>query len=99
MGSICPDLSHIINLGKWKFLKVLKLTKIVALYNKSDPKSVLNCRFISILHTILKVIKKCIANSNDLEKNNLLTESQHGYRPGKSTESASGHFFQYIYLS
>ena len=82
-----------------KFPKVLKLAKIVPLYKKSDPKSVLNYRFISILNTISKVIEKCIANRmvDYLEKNNLLTESQHGYRPGKSTESASVHFFQYIY--
>ena len=82
-----------------EFPKVLKQAKIVPLYKKSDPKTVSNYRFISILNTISEVIEKCIENRmvDDLEKNNLLTASQHGYRPDKSTESASVHFFQYVY--
>ena len=49
-GSICPYLSHIINLAliNGKFPKVLKPPKIVPLYKKSDPKSVVNYTFILI---------------------------------------------------
>ena len=74
-------------INEWEIShQLLKRAKIVPPYKKSDPKSVLNYRFISILNTISKVIEKCIANRMvDYLEKKIQTESQHGYRPGKST--------------
>ena len=87
-----PSLTHIINLSircgyfpdEWKISKVLPLYKEDI---KSDPN---NYRPISILPVVSKIIEKVIFKQlyEYLTHNNLLTVSQHGFRPMHSTLTA-----------
>ena len=89
---IVPSLTHIINLSircgyfpdEWKISKVLPLYKEDI---KSDPN---NYRPISILPVVSKIIEKVIFKQlyEYLTHNNLLTVSQHGFRPMHSTLTA-----------
>ena len=89
---IVPSLTHIINLfircgyfpDEWKISKVLPLYKEDI---KSDPN---NYRPISILPVVSKIIEKVIFKQlyEYLTHNNLLTVSQHGFRPMHSTLTA-----------
>ena len=86
---IIPSLTHIVNLSigsgcfpdKWKIFKVLPVYKEDI---KSDPN---NYRPISILPIVSKIIEKVIFNQRYeyLTSNNLLGDSQHGFRPMHST--------------
>ena len=89
---IVPSLTHIINLSircgyfpdEWKISKVLPLYREDI---KSDPN---NYRPISILPVVSKIIEKVIFKQlyEYLTHNNLLTVSQHGFRPMHSTLTA-----------
>ncbi len=62
---------------------------VIPLFKYGDPDVVSNYRPISILPIVSKILEKSVAKqlSNYLENNNLLTISQHGFRPKLSTET------------
>ena len=89
---IVPSLTDIINLSIWYgyFPDQWKVSKGLPLYKediKSDPN---NYRPISILPVVSKIIEKVIFKQlyEYLTHNNLLTVSQHGFRPMHSTLTA-----------
>lgn len=63
---------------------------VVPLYKNGDVDDVSNYRPISLLTIFSKLLEKIVANqlSAYLENNGLLSNSQHGFRPKLSTETA-----------
>ena len=59
-------------------------------FKSGDPDEITNYRPISILPILSKIIEKVVANQliDFLESNNLLSNTQHGFRRGLSTETA-----------
>ena len=90
---ITEPLTHIINssLITGVFPTDWKLSKLIPI-PKSKPYNIIkNYRPISIIPAISKVIEKLVHHqlSSYLENNNLLHESQFGFRKGRSTELAA----------
>ena len=87
-----PHLLHVVNSSlvtgqvpsEWKNANVLPLFK------KGDRDDPGNYRPISILSVVGKLCEKLVNSqlSSYLEKNHILTNSQHGFRSGHSTETA-----------
>lgn len=86
---ICHPLSHIINLMLCKgiFPDRLKIAEIKALYKKGDKTDWQNYRPIALLSNISKIFEKCIYIRiiNYVEESRLMSNSQYGFRKGKST--------------
>ena len=72
------------------FPSELKIAKVKPLHKKDNKCHIENYRPISILPVFSKVIERLVCNRlvAHLEDNSLLTDSQHGYRQGRSTTSA-----------
>ena len=87
-----PHLLHVVNTSlvsgvlpdAWKIARVLPLHKSGS---KADPN---NYRPISILPTVAKLTERVVCNQlmRYLLSHNVLSDHQHGFRPGHSTESA-----------
>ena len=101
-GIISCPLSIIINqsLCSGIFPSKLKLPKIIPLYKKEDQQVFRNYWPISLLSSISKIFEK-VAFKQILEyftSNNLLFESQYGFRENHSTELAALEFIDRIKL-
>ena len=92
--AIIPSITQLINLSlssgtypdEWKHAKVLPL------YKKGDINAIPNYRPISILPTLSKILEKLVHRQlyDHLVSNNVLSNTQFGFRPGHSTSSALG---------
>ena len=69
----------------------LKIAKIIPLYKKNEDDQMNNYRPISLLPVFSKIFEKVVQTQlyNYLSSNNLLFESQHGFRENHSTETAT----------
>ena len=98
---ISTPLAHIINLSLKSgiFPDLLKKAKVIPVFKSGDRCDINNYRPISILPAFSKIFEKIISFRliNYLEKNNLLTEHQHGFRAQHSTETAIIHFVNNVY--
>lgn len=98
---ISLPLTHIVNLTlkKGVFPDELKKAKIIPLFKSDNRDDVNNYRPISVLPVFSKVFEKVICTRlvNFIEKNNLFSNCQHGFRPGRSTESAIFQFTNNVY--
>ena len=67
-----------------------KLARVMPLLKKPNKKDIDNFRPISLLSSVSKVIEKCVFNQMIVyfEDNNLLCDSQYGYRKEHCTELA-----------
>lgn len=105
LKNICEDiakpLAHIINksVEMGQFPDALKVGKVIPILKTNNNESIDNYRPITILTVISKIIEKIMYNrlTKYLNKYNLLSDSQHGFRIGRSTESAAHRFVNYIY--
>ena len=72
------------------FPEIWKHAMVIPLLKKGDQENVSNYRPISLLPILSKIVEKIVSNQllDFLLKNNLLSNSQHGFRPNLSTESA-----------
>ena len=72
------------------FPTLWKYSHAVPVYKSGDKDDVSNYRPISLLPVLSKILEKIIASqlSDFLEANNLISNSQHGFRPKLSTETA-----------
>ncbi len=72
------------------FPQVWKHALVIPLFKKGDQESVNNYRPISLLPVLSKIVEKIVSNqlSDFLLNHNLLSDSQHGFRPNLSTETA-----------
>lgn len=100
---IAGPISHIVNLcfQTGSFPDALKTARVVPVFKKGDNEYVNNYRPISVLSNISKIMEKAIAKRilNFADKHNLISDSQHGFRNGRSTETACFDFVQFVYDS
>ena len=100
---IVPYLTCIVNtsLVTGVFPESWKHALVVPLYKNGDPDIVNNYRPVSILPVVSKILEKIVAKqlSEYLEKNKLLSNTQHGFRPMLSTETALTTITDKIYES
>ena len=93
---IAKSLTHIINssLTTGVFPTDWKLSKLIPIPKSKPYNRIENYRPISVIPAIAKVIEKLVYRqlSTYLENNNLLDESQFGFRKGRSTELAAALF-------
>ncbi|CAK1600921.1 unnamed protein product [Parnassius mnemosyne] len=89
---LVPPITYICNLSlkTGKFPNCFKLAEIHPIYKSGDAGCVNNYRPISILPTVSKILEKVINKrlTNYLEKHNLLSHCQYGFRPKRSTQDA-----------
>lgn len=81
------------------FPDVFKIARVIPLFKKGCSENIDNYRQISVLSTLSKIIEKAfhVRIVDFIEKNNILTPSQHGFRASKSIETASCHLLNYVY--
>ena len=100
---IAPTLSVIINQSLYTgiFPKQLKIAKVIPLFNKGEETSIENYRPISLLSSISKVFERVVFNQlyQYLDVNNLLFDSQYGFRKQHSTELAALELIDRIHKS
>ena len=100
---IVPYLTCIVNtsLVTGVFPESWKHALVVPLYKNGDPDIVNNYRPVSILPVVSKILEKIVAKqlSEYLEENKLLSNTQHGFRPMLSTETALTTITDKIYES
>lgn len=98
---ILSPLTYVVNLSLSHgiFPEILKVAKVVPLHKKGDTNNVENYRPVSLLSTISKILEKVIFISitNFVSDNGILHEAQHGFRKGKSTNSAIYDFLNTLY--
>ena len=77
---------------------LLKIAKIVPIFKKGDKNLITNYRPISILPVLNKIFEKLtlIRLNAFIHDNNLISDSQHGFRKGFSTDSAMLDFMHYV---
>ncbi|MBM3206904.1 MAG: reverse transcriptase family protein, partial [Candidatus Staskawiczbacteria bacterium] len=89
---IAKPLAHIFNLSfrSGKFPDNLKIAKVIPLYKGGEDYLLTNYRPISILPQISKILEKLFFKRLEsfVAKNNLITDSQFGFRTGRSTSMA-----------
>ena len=68
----------------------LKIAKVTPIHKKGDLRDVSNYRPISVLPVFSKPLEKLMYNrlTAFIDRNEVLTEAQHGFRTKKSTETA-----------
>ena len=90
---VAPTLSVIINqsLNTGIFPKQLKIAKVIPLFKKREETSIENYRPISLPSSISKVFERVVFNQvyQYLDVDNLLFDSQYGFRKQHSTELAA----------
>ena len=92
-GIIIKPLTLIIHqiLDTGVFPANLKIAKIIPILKKDDRTVFINCRPISLLPIMSKVVERVIADQMNefFVKNKLLFDHQYGFRSGHSTEHAA----------
>lgn len=77
----------------------LKLAIITPIHKKGDHSNVINYRPVSVLSLLSKVFEKAFANRMEkfLNKFNIITSHQFGFRKGKGTSDALSSLTDYVY--
>lgn len=98
--AVAEPLSSLINLSflTGAFPDVLKVGKVTAIFKKGDAEDCDNYRPICVLSCFSKVLEKAMYSriSSYLSVNNILSNSQHGFRSGRSTETAVVEFVNFL---
>ena len=81
------------------FPSQLKTAKVIPLFKKGSRSHVNNYRPVSILTSFSKILEKVVYSQLVLylNRNNILTNAQHGFRPHCSTENAINSMLKYVY--
>ena len=94
-------LLYLINLSfsNGKFPDMFKIALVIPILKKGCKSDIDNYRQISVLSSLSKIIEKILYDHvmSFVLKYNLLSECQHGFRPTKSTETATSYFLNHIY--
>lgn len=101
---ICMPLSHLVNQSfiTGIFPSSLKNSKVVPIFkNKDSPSDINNYRPVAVQNNFHKIFEAAYNKrlTDYLNHFNLLSENQHGFRKGKSTESATLIILSKIYES
>ena len=77
---------------------MLKIAIVKPLHKKGDTREIQNYRPISLLSVFSKIIEKLMYRRlmSFITDYNILNDSQHGFRVGKSTETAADAFLENI---
>lgn len=98
---LAGPLVYVINLifEKASFPQALKRGLILPVRKKSGRGGVDDYRPITLLNTVSKVIEKVILGRmvDFLDKYEILSDNQHGFRPDRSTESAACEFIKSMF--
>lgn len=98
---LSPILTHLINVSfaEGCFPDQLKISRVIPVYKKGLHNDITNYRPISLANVVTKIIEKAVHARlvKFLEKNNLMTPSQYGFRSNLSTESALFEILNYVY--
>jgi len=98
---ISPIISHIINisLNVGQFPDGLKIARVTPIHKAGDKTNISNYRPISILPTLSKIFEKVVYYQlySYLDRYNILTNCQYGFRNRKSTTQALLNQCQYLY--
>ncbi|KAK9703708.1 Reverse transcriptase (RNA-dependent DNA polymerase) [Popillia japonica] len=96
---VCP-LTHITNrcLEQGVYPSKLKVANVIPVHKKGDPDNTDNYRPISLLNVTSKIIKRALVDRivNYMNTFKLFSDAQHGFRQGKSTETAAHEYIQFI---
>ena len=99
---IIPPLTHIINLSisNGIFPSVFKISIIHPIHKSGSKDNITNYRPISVLPALSKVMEKIINKRllSYLEKENILSPNQYGFRAGYSTSDAATNLTESIAL-
>ena len=89
---LCKPLAHIVNTSFMTGIvpSQLKIAKVIPVFKKGDPNCIENYRPITILSCFSKIFEKCVYTRTIkfLDKYNILTKSQFGFRSKHSTTHA-----------
>ena len=100
---ICPIFAKIVNFSVLSgiFPKSLKVARVVPIFKAGNEEDMRNYRPISILSVYSKIIEKLVYRQvyAFLEKYSILSDTQFGFRSGKSTTQAILHLLNYVYPS
>ena len=98
---LAPSITHLVNviLETSTIPNDFKIDSISAIYRGGEKNQLSNYRPITVLPILSKIMEKCIYNQLTvyLEKNNLLSSRQFGFRKDKSTELAATLFFDDVH--
>ena len=98
---LAPSITHLVNviLETSTIPNDFKIGRISAIYKSGGKNQLNNYRPITVLPILSKIMEKCIYSQLTvyLEKNNLLSSRQFGFRKGKSTELAATLFFDDVH--
>ena len=98
---LAPSITHLVNviLETSTIPNDFKIGRISAIYKSGEKNQLNNYRPITVLPILSKIMEKGIYNQLTvyLEKNNLLSSRQFGFRKGKSTELAATLFFDDVH--
>ena len=81
------------------FPKMFKTAKVLPLYKKGDRLLLENYRPVSLLCSLSKVLEKIVFDKivQFLTQHNILSDSQHGFRRGRNTQTAIIRFINNLY--
>lgn len=100
---LAVPLMHIINnsFECGVFPEKLKISKVIPLYKKGDPTLLENYRPISLVSSFSKVFELALCSRllDFFDSQRLISETQHGYRRGRSVETAVYDFLEKIVLA
>ena len=100
LGYIIKPFVHIFNVSFQSgiFPDQMKRAKIKPLFKNGDKQNMQNYRPISVLSVFSKILEKLMYNRllSFLKQHHILTETQHGFRENKSTETASQLFIESV---
>ena len=84
-----------------KFPSIWKVANVIPILKSGSPLDVANYRPISILPNISKVVERVLYNQiyKFLVHNNIISDSQHGFVTGKSTQTCCTELTSYIFDS
>ena len=98
---LAPSITHPVNviLETSTIPNDFKIGRISAIYKSCEKNQLNNYRPITVLPILSNIMEKCIYNQFTvyLEKNNLLSSRQFGFRKGKSTGLAATLFFDDVH--
>jgi hypothetical protein len=96
-------LTYIINLSlsTGQFPDQLKIAKVKPLYKKGRETEVGNYRTVSLISGFSKIFEKIIKKIllSFLNKHTIISNKQHGFCKGRSTNTATADFIERVYKS
>ena len=99
-SALAPLLTHVFNLSidSGVFPQPLKIAKVTPIHKTGPTDLCPNFRPVSVLVSISKLLERVVYNQliTFINDQNLLTNSQYGFRPGRSTEAALVSFTDHV---